>query len=312
MTPIYLNHLLCFVNLDTYESIGASKFLNQQFACSEERTTFDQRTGMSWTGRYYYGHSTYFEFMTPTMTSWNPRDGLAFSIEKKGGAKNLACRLERDLNLQISLFKRTRRHLKKDIPWFWTVEVTRKNDAGFVSWVMEYEPDFLTQWRPDLSSKKFGVNTSNISRSAFLDRYRSAIDDDFSNQIFRDIISVNISLPSNEATLFENELKTFGYMVPSTNPSIDLETRTTNFEKTPAKGINSITYRGPDLDIVLDRILPPKDLSDKNNVNQPGGIYAFTMNTNPVTCTTTHQFGDNCYLVVNKKGKAVWYFNTKS
>ena len=165
---------------------------------------------------------------------------------------------------------------------------------------------------PDLSSKKFGVNTSNISRSAFLDRYRSAIDDDFSNQIFRDIISVNISLPSNEATLFENELKTFGYMVPSTNPSIDLETRTTNFEKTPAKGINSITYRGPDLDIVLDRILPPKDLSDKNNVNQPGGIYAFTMNTNPVTCTTTHQFGDNCYLVVNKKGKAVWYFNTKS
>ena len=79
MTPIYLNHLLCFVNLDTYESIGASKFLNQQFACSEERTTFDQRTGMSWTGRYYYGHSTYFEFMTPTMTSWNPRDGLAFT-----------------------------------------------------------------------------------------------------------------------------------------------------------------------------------------------------------------------------------------
>ena len=280
MQPVYLNHLLIFLDAETYRSIGASGFLNGHFACSEERTTHDQATDMSWTGRYYYGRETYFEFMDPDRTSWAPRDAIAFGIEQEGGSEDLAGRLERALKRDITRFKRKRRYGDQDIPWFWTVDIPRKDDARLISWVMEYDPEFLDRWAPHLPPEKPGAGTAGIARSGFLTRYRSAIGDDLPGRLFRDITSVTVTLPPDEADLLEAELGVYGYAakkmdrpaVPGANdgagfaPSPDdgagtgpdsavriAAGKTVDQSGAGPSGIEKHTsFRGPDLDIVVE------------------------------------------------------------
>ena len=321
MQPVYLNHLLIFLDAETYRSIGASGFLNEHFACSEERTTRDQATGMSWTGRYYYGRETYFEFMDPDRTSWAPRDALAFGIEQEGGSEILAGQLERALKRDITRFKRKRRYRDQDIPWFWTVDIPRKDDARLVSWVMEYDPGFLDHWGPDLPPEKPVSGTAGIARSGFLTRYRSAIGDDLPRRLFRDITSVTVTLPPNEADLLAVELGVYGYAVDQSGAG-------------PAGIEKRATFRGPDLDVVVEwssRAAGHSGSEAGTGRSEAGtgrseagtgrsgsaasrsfgdgfGITAFSMKTQPVAVTTTHTFGPACRLTVDRTGKADWSF----
>lgn len=354
MQPVYLNHLLIFLDAETYRSIGASGFLNEHFACSEERTTHDQATGMSWTGRYYYGRDTYFEFMNPNRTSWAPRDALAFGIEQEGGSDELAGRLERELKRDITLFKRKRRYRDQDIPWFWTVDIPRKNDARLISWVMEYDPGFLDHWAPNLPPENPGTGTAGIARSGFLTRYRSAIGDDLPGRLFRDITSVTVTLPPDEADLLEAELGVYGYAITKMDrpaePGADTGTEPGAVDAAglgpsaddgagsgprPAvyiaagmavdqsgAGPSGITkrasFRGPDLEIVVEwssRTVGPAGAgADHTGSAATGafgdgfGITAFSMETKPVSVTTTHTFGPACRLTVRETGEATWSF----
>ena len=317
MHPVYLNHLLVFVDRDTYRALSASGFLNEHFACSEERTTHDQATGMSWTGRYYYGHQTYFEFMNPDKTSWSPRDGLAFSIESEGGSEELARRLEQGTDRAVRRYKRNRRYQDQDIPWFWSVEIPRADDDSLVSWVMEYDPGFLGRWTPHLPPRQSVPDQEQITRSGFLTRYRSAIGDNLDNRLFRDITSVTVTLPPDEADLLEVELGIYGYV--SAEPEVAAGSRMGNADPGEDDEIGDeatacperTKFRGPDLDIVVERIPPDEDRAGPGQVGAAGGIAgitAFTMETRPVSVTTTHTFGPACRLTIRKTGTATWSF----
>ena len=317
MHPVYLNHLLVFVDRDTYRALSASGFLNEYFACSEERTTHDQATGMSWTGRYYYGRQTYFEFMNPDKTSWAPRDGLAFSIESEGGSDDLARRLEQGTGQDARRYKRNRRYQDQDIPWFWSVEIPRRDDARLISWVMEYDPGFLGSWSPQLPPRQAVSDQAEITRNGFLTRYRSAIGDNLPDRLFRDITSVTVTLPPDEADLLEVELGIYGYV--SAEPEVAAGSRMGNADSgeddqpraesttTP----DQMRFRGPDLEIVVERIPPAGDRDGSGRVGVGGGIggiTAFTMETRPVSVNTTHTFGPACRLTVDRTGKAAWSF----
>ena len=325
MQPVYLNHLLIFLDADTYRSIGASGFLNEHFASSEERTTHDQATGMSWTGRYYYGRDTYFEFMNPDRTSWAPRDALAFGMEREGGSEELAGRLERELKRDITLFKRKRRYRDQDIPWFWTVDIPRKDDARLISWVMEYDPGFLDRWAPDLPPEKPAAGKPCIARSGFLTRYRSAIGDDLPDRLFRDITSVTVTLPPNEADLLAAELGVYGYAATKMGrpaepdgddaaglgPDITSGMAADRSESAPPATRQRVNFRGPDLEIVVEWTSPADDrvrASGSGSFGDGFGITAFSMETKPVSVTTTHTFGPACRLTVHRTGKATWSF----
>ncbi|MDE2847256.1 MAG: DUF5829 family protein [Gemmatimonadota bacterium] len=362
MQPVYLNHLLIFLDAETYRSIGASGFLNEHFACSEERTTHDQATDMSWTGRYYYGRETYFEFMDPGRTSWAPRDAIAFGIEQEGGSEDLAVRLERALKRDITRFKRKRRYRDQDIPWFWTVDIPRKDDARLISWVMEYDPGFLNRWAPDLPPKKPGTGTACIARSGFLTRYRSAIGDDLPGRVFRDITSVTVTLPPDEADLLEAELGVYGYVATKMASQVERSADdTARLRPSPDDGAGTgpdsavrlaagktvdqsgagpsgiekrTSFRGPDLDIVVERASrtggPAAEGADPAGAgadrtgsaagaDRTGsaasglfgdgfGITEFSMETQPVSVTTTHTFGPACRLTLDRTGKAAWSF----
>ena len=317
MHPVYLNHLLVFVDRDTYRALSASGFLNEYFACSEERTTHDQATGMSWTGRYYYGRQTYFEFMNPDKTSWAPRDGLAFSIESKGGSEELARRLKQGTDRVVRRYKRNRRYQDQDIPWFWSVEIPRADDARLISWVMEYDPGFLGRWTPHLPPRQSVSDQAEITRSSFLARYRAAIGDDLSGRLFRNITSVTVSLPPNEADLLEAELQVYRYVTEGMDVAVDSRKGDADPEEDGQPGAESTTssdqkrFRGPDLEIVVERIPPDDDRDEPGQVGAGGGIggiTAFTMETRPVSITTTHTFGPACRLTVDRTGKAAWSF----
>ena len=341
MQPVYLNHLLIFLDAETYRSIGASGFLNGHFACSEERTTHDQATDMSWTGRYYYGRETYFEFMDPGRTSWAPRDAIAFGIEQEGGSEDLAGRLERALKRDITRFKRKRRYRDQDIPWFWTVDIPRKEDARLISWVMEYDPGFLDRWAPDLPPGMPRAGTDRIARSGFLARYRSAIGDDLPGRLFRDITSVTVTLPPDEADLLEEELVVYGYVAAKMdNPverSVDgaagLGPSASDAAGAESSGIEKRTsFRGPDLEIVVEwssKADAPAGAGTEHvgagadpagaDAHRTGsaatgpfgdgfGITGFSMETQPVSVTTTHTFGPACRLTLDSTGKAAWSF----
>ena len=311
MQRVYLNHLLIFLDAETYRSIGASGFLNEHFACSEERTTHDQATDMSWTGRYYYGRETYFEFMDPGRTSWAPRDAIAFGIEQEGGSEELAGRLERALKRDITLFKRKRRYRDQDIPWFWTVDIPRKDDARLISWVMEYDPGFMDRWAPDLPPEKPGAGTAGIARSGFLTRYRSAIGDDLPDRLFRDITSVTVTLPPDEADLLEAELDIYGYVREEAGDEARVGSNGPGYAGAGDEAMAScgrVKFRGPGLDIVVERIPPNDGRSTSGDSGGPGGITAFTMETRPVSVTTTHTFGPACRLTIRETGEASWSF----
>ena len=338
MLRVYLNHLLIFLDAETYRSIGASGFLNGHFACSEERTTHDQATDMSWTGRYYYGRETYFEFMNPDRTSWAPRDALAFGLEQEGGSEELAGQLERALQRDITRFKRKRRYRDRDIPWFWTVDIPRKDDARLISWVMEYDPGFLDRWAPDLPPEKPGAGEGRIARSGFLTRYRSAIGNDLPDRLFRDITSVTVTLPPDEADLLEAELGVYGYvamkMADHADPSEDdgaghvLEPGADDTARSGSStggdaGLGPeitkrTSFRGPDLDIVVEwssgtgglagEGAGPTGSAASGPFGDGYGITEFSMETKPVSVTTTHTFGPACRLTLDRTGKAAWSF----
>lgn len=324
MHPVYLNHLLVFVDRDTYRALSASGFLNEHFACSEERTTHDQATGMSWTGRYYYGRHTYFEFMNPDRTSWAPRDGLAFGIESEGGSDDLARRLEPATDREVRRYKRNRRYRDQDIPWFWSVEIPRSDDARLISWVMEYDPGFLGRWAPGLPPETANVAGTDITRSGFLTRYRAAIGDDLPNRLFRDITSVTMTLPPDEADRLEAELGIYGYVAAGPDFAADSWRRDAGPEESGETEAEATAcpertkFRGPNLDIVVER-MPKDEDRDGPGSNRDGsgrvgagggigGITAFTMETRPVSVTTTHTFGPACRLTIRESGEAAWSF----
>lgn len=312
MDPIYLNHLLVFVDMDTYQSISGSGYLNQHFACSEERTTYDQATGMSWKGLYYYGQKTYFEFMTPESTAWLPRDAVAFSVETESGSVELARRLQQDLDREINFFKRSRRYKEQDVPWFWTTEIQRKNDAKLVSWVMEYDSNFLHGWAPRLPPLNRSTEQADITRCGILARYRSIVGDEVSERLFRDIRSVTVTLPADEIELFENELKIYGYVVTEVARTSNTQLGTANDLTQIKPGFidKKVRYQGPDVEIVVDQMSSDESRPGTAGGRKNGGITSFTMETEPVSVTTIHSFGRACRLTIHKEGKAIWEFGT--
>ena len=287
--------------------------------------------------------------MNPEKTSWVPRDGLAFGIETEGGSENLTRRLKQATEVEVRRYRRNRRYKDQDIPWFWSVEIPRADDARLISWVMEYDPGFLGRWAPDLPPGKTDhspgkadhprgktdlppgkadTGTAGIARNMFLTRYRSAIGDDLASRLFRDITSVTVTLPPDEADLLEAELGVFGYAreeagheAPVGWDGIERVKRGDgdlgkNGETgdAPTASPERKKYHGPDLEIVVERILPDEDRDGTGQIGvgggtgRIGGISAFSMETRPVSITTTHTFGPACRLTVDRTGKATWSF----
>src|SRR5690242_14363290 len=91
--PVPLNHFYRVIDSATYADLASSRFLRAEFAPCEERTTV--RSDRTYTGLYFYGVYTYFEFFDAGQeTARRLGDsGIAFGLELPGASRTLQARL---------------------------------------------------------------------------------------------------------------------------------------------------------------------------------------------------------------------------
>ncbi len=143
-----LNHFYATVDAETYAAIEASAFLRERFAPFEKRTTV--RNDATYSGLYFYGTETYFEFFEEGKGDREPQDtGLALGIETSAGSQSLLAQWQ---TLQPTVVANVTRQLDAvPIDWFdmtsFTTD-TREHSAvpHFRLFAMEYKSKFLKSW----------------------------------------------------------------------------------------------------------------------------------------------------------------------
>jgi Family of unknown function (DUF5829) len=206
MSPltVLLNHFYLTLDATTYTAIAESAFLRTQFTSNETRTT--HRTDRSYTGLYFYGEKTYFEFFDVT-TETNRSIGdsaIAFGLEKKGATGRLQQQWPNATRLTI-----TRPFEETQIKWFeMLIPSGFSLESPIAVWSMEYLPSFLQEWKnPSGGSSK---SESTISRSAVLDRYKALIST-IAKPILKNVIGITLWAESSVYEAFIQFAKDFGF-----------------------------------------------------------------------------------------------------
>src|SRR6185503_282178 len=83
-SQVFLNHFYVVIDSATYKDIEQSSFLRGEFAVTEQRTTV--RTDMTYTGLYFYGTNTYFEFFDVSSDTSRQigYSGFALGVDREG------------------------------------------------------------------------------------------------------------------------------------------------------------------------------------------------------------------------------------
>ena len=271
-----LNHLLVFVDELTYLQIASCDFLNKVFAPSEQRSTIDAANNASWTGCYFYGASTYFEFMDPAATTWRPVDGIALGVDESGDGDVVYDYLREAFPESATRYVREREYQGDRVPWFEMIESGREGDESLVTWIMAYHPQFLARWDPLLPPKAGG-----ISRCDVLSRYRSrAAREELSGGLFKDIETVTVGVRGHEANSLRRELRSLNLQLSDTE---------SGFEAV-STGIHLAVEIDPD--------------------HGKTGIREFTISLSGTTgAPEILRYGDNTSLSITSDNTAVWQFS---
>jgi hypothetical protein len=197
--PVPLNHFYITVDPETYSAIENSDFLKTEFAAFERRTTV--RTDMTYTGFYFYGRHTYFEFFDAGRQSeFKLGDsGIAFGVDEQGTEKKLQALLG---SAEPNLI--TRGYQDKQVPWFWMLDLFPPK-SPFAAWVMEYHPQFLSQWNP------IPTGNNTILREDVLARYKKVLPVTPPNQILEDVVGLTIATDEKSIARLKEICSKFGY-----------------------------------------------------------------------------------------------------
>ena len=178
---VFLNHFFVVLDHETFAAIEANAFLTREFAPFERRTTV--RNDRSYTGIYFYGTNTYFEFFDESAAT-NFRkgtDGLAFTPEEPGAIRRLPGIEKPELI--------TRKLGDVQVPWFWAADLEGLPENGAIdAWVMEYHTHFLAQWHPEASHGESG-----IARRSILSRYKVVLPETPAHPLLADVSEITIA-----------------------------------------------------------------------------------------------------------------------
>jgi Family of unknown function (DUF5829) len=170
LPEVFLNHFYMVLDSPTSKAIEEDAFLRRHFAVNEKRTT--SNADMTYTGRYFYGVNTYFEFFD-IADSPQRRVGdcaIAFGVDQPGAIRVLGKKL--GPSLEPSVLSVTRLYQGKQIPWFYMATLrSLPYESEMSSWVMEYHPEFLAAWNPQPKEANQG-----ISRRQILKRYAEVVE----------------------------------------------------------------------------------------------------------------------------------------
>ncbi|AEI50836.1 DUF5829 family protein [Runella slithyformis] len=267
---VLLNHFYLTLDAPTYGVIAESAFLRTQFAPNEIRTT--HRTDRSYTGLYFYGEKTYFEFFDVT-TETNRHIGdsaIAFGLEQKGATGSLL-----ELWPDATRLTITRPSENNQVNWFeMLIPSGFSLESPIAVWSMEYMPSFLQEWKKTLGRSWESEGT--IARAAVLERYSSLIPS-IEKPILKNIIGITVWVDSLIYEAFVQFSHDFGYSMTDTE---------NGFSFTDADGVK---YR--------------ISLSD----GDLHGITEVEFDVNDVPGQRKWSFG-NSTLTFNEEKTAVWQF----
>jgi len=180
-------------------------FLRNQLAPNEIRTT--HRTDRSYTGLYFYGEKTYFEFFDVT-TETNRKAGdsaIAFGLEQEGETTLLQERWIHSTRLTI-----TRPTEENQVNWFeMLIPAGFSLESPIAVWTMEYSPTFLQEWQIQTTAYK-PSKAELMARKTVLFRYKSLISP-VENPVLRNVIGLTLWADSTVFAAFEKFTEDFGY-----------------------------------------------------------------------------------------------------
>jgi hypothetical protein len=238
---VFLNHFYVVIDSATYKDIEQSPFLRREFAVTEQRTTV--RTDRSYTGLYFYGTNTYFEFFDVSSDSSRQVgfSGIAFGVDQSSELQAVSRALSSNCPLDQKTI--TRQYNGKQVPWFYTGE--QKNfpiDSSFGVWLMEYHPRFLSEWNPQP-----GGSNQGVSRKLILQRYAAVLKDIPAKPYFEDVVALTVAVKDENRKKFVELCKLLGYSERTVGGAIvlkgpDIELRLIEQTET-SRGIQGITMR---------------------------------------------------------------------
>lgn len=268
-SSVFLNHFYVVLDSPTYHAIEADDFLRRHFAVNEKRTTTNAE--MTYTGLYFYGLNTYFEFFDVGNSPRNQvgDSAIALGVDQPGAIEVLREKL--GPSLEPNLKSVTRLYNGKQVPWFFMA--TARNlpyESELSCWVMEYHPDFLRIWNPHPKRTNRG-----ISREKILQRYCEVLKS-VSNPTLQDVIGLTVAADALATSRLVDLCRTLGY-------------------RTENNG-NEVLLRGPDFVLVL---VPPTE--------SVRGVREIKMRTrNPVKAEKEYRLGRS--LLKLSGSSAIWSF----
>ena len=266
--PVFLNHFYLTLDRATFAAVRDNDYLKTVFAPFEQRTT--QRNDTSYTGIYFYGRNTYFEFFEEgsEFAKVTGSSGIALGVQQEGGVRQLAGVLADQTTL-------TRRTETGEPFWFHSAAPAGSQRADFFrTWVMEYHKDFLAQWYPDLPPHK----ASSLSRKNVLDRYvaKIGLDSRRGEFLLKDVTHIELALAEASRSSFLRLLEAFGYQISGAGMSV---------------------ATGPEARILL---VEPS--------GGGAGIRRVTMSLQRSVAGELRQRYGSSELVISPRGEAVWSF----
>ena len=202
--PVFLNHFYMVLDSATYKAIEQDEFLREQFAVNEHRTTV--REDQTYTGLYFYGTNTYFEFFD-VANSPRPEigdSGVAFGVDRPGAVEDLkkACGPEFATGIKVI----SRAFQEQQVPWFYMATPrSLPYESGLSSWVMEYHPDFLRKWHPNPNRSNMGIRRRDI-----LKRYSEVLEP-VNEPALEDVISLTVAADQATADRFSHFCVQLGF-----------------------------------------------------------------------------------------------------
>lgn len=271
---VVLNHFYLTLDALTYAAIAESPFLRTQFASNEIRTT--HRTDRSYTGLYFYGEKTYFEFFDVT-TETNRHIGdsaIAFGLEQEGATGSLL-----ELWPDATRLTITRPSENNQVNWFeMMIPSGFSLESPIAVWSMEYLPSFLQEWKNTLGRSSKSEDT--IARAAVLERYTSLIPS-IEKPILKNVIGITVWVDSLIYEALVQFSHDFGYSMTGTE---------NGFSFTDADGVKyHISLSDGDLH----------------------GITEVEFEVNDVPSQREWRFGSSI-LTFNEEKIAVWQFKGKN
>lgn len=211
MDTVYLNHFFLTIDAESYHAIQSSPFLRDEFAPFEQRTTV--RQDITYTGSYFYGAHTYFEFFEAGRASGRVlgASGIAFGVEAMGASLRLKPRLETALAMPSAVRPITRRVGDRDVEWFYMTTAEDKQPSPLLqTWVMEYRDSFLNDWYGELQPA-----TRGIKRAEILERYTAKLgeNDKRRQKLLENVVEITLALPDAERARLLKACEAFGYQV---------------------------------------------------------------------------------------------------